>query len=375
MPVEVLLALFPDANPSGPITRFYIDYCINHMPPGQWPRFNGFKDLSDGTRWWDFNPLHIFSDPEGSVWAAGQEDEELSAQTMPRPSVQGDLALDTGSDRVPMRDFAVKDSAIAHDLHRRRAVTISETTLWSSPGGETVRIMPAGTQLTVLGEAEDGVVPVVIRGGRQEQGYVQAEELADATDDIEVEADLATISQHMKPGKHKTQGHKTKGHKTQKHKTQGHKTQPLGKETPPPGPSPAPVGGNANAGARIAAEAERYIGYPFVFATHGPNSFDCSGLVHWVILQATGENVSPDSHTQFTLGTPVEWDQLRPGDIVFYDPQHGGEVREGNNASHVGIFVRDGQMVNALNEDLDVRVSDPFSDYFRPLYLGARRLV
>jgi len=97
--------------------------------------------------------------------------------------------------------------------------------------------------------------------------------------------------------------------------------------------------------------------------------------VHWAILQATGENVSPDSHTQFNSGSPIEWDQLRPGDIVFYDPQHGGEVREGNNASHVGIFVRDGQMVNALNEQRGVIISDPFSDYFKPLYLGARRLV
>jgi cell wall-associated NlpC family hydrolase len=256
----------------------------------------------------------------------------------------------------------------------------------SWPGGETMRVVPVGTHLTVLGEAEDGLVPVVVRGDVQEQGYVRADEIADATD-VDIETDLAMRSQQMKPGKRKPRGRKPRGREPRAdepngHKAEGRKNPPGGTKAQPPdhktrpgGSSPGPANGNSDLGVRIAAEAERYVGYPYVWATHGPNSFDCSGLVHWVILQATGENVSPDSHTQFNSGTPVEWDQLRPGDIVFYDPQHGGEVREGNKASHVVIFVRDGQMVNALNEQRGVIMSDPFSDYFKPLYLGARRLV
>jgi cell wall-associated NlpC family hydrolase len=128
-------------------------------------------------------------------------------------------------------------------------------------------------------------------------------------------------------------------------------------------------------GDRISAEALRYIGRPYVWATHGPDTFDCSGLVHWVVLQATGENISPDSHAQFNRGSPVEWDVLQPGDIVFYDTMGGGEVREGNKASHVGIFIGRGRMVNALNEQAGVREDDPFSDYFKPKYLGARRMA
>jgi len=389
MPVEVLLALFPDANPTGPVTRFYIDYCVNHMPPGQWPRFNGFKDLSDGTRWWDFNPLHMFSDPEGHVWTAGEEKGSSSPAT-PGPSAQGDLAFGADLHRMPARDFGVKDAAMAHDRQRHLAVTTSEADLLSAPGGETMHVVPVGTHLTVLGDAEDGLVPVVVSGDGQEQGYVRADEIADATD-AEINAALAARSQQMKPGKRKPSerkqnGHKThrdepNGHKAEGRKSEGRKTHPEGPKTPPDpethptGSGPVPASGSSDRGGRIAAEAEQYVGYPYVWATHGPNSFDCSGLVHWAILQATGENVSPDSHAQFNSGTPVEWDQLRPGDIVFYDPQHGAEVREGNNASHVGIFVRDGQMVNALNEQSGVVMSDPFSDYFKPLYLGARRLV
>jgi cell wall-associated NlpC family hydrolase len=76
------------------------------------------------------------------------------------------------------------------------------------------------------------------------------------------------------------------------------------------------------------------------------------------------------------MGALVDWDRLQPGDIVFCDTMDGAaEVREGNAASHVGIFVHVGQMVNALNEDRGVIASDPFSHYLKPRYLGARRLV
>ena len=140
------------------------------------------------------------------------------------------------------------------------------------------------------------------------------------------------------------------------------------------GTGSGPVAAPSDAGARIAAEARKYIGFPYVHATRGPDSFDCSGLVCWVVGQATGQTISPDSHAQFNLGTPVDRSELQPGDLLFYDTAGGGEVREGNRASHVGIYVGEGKMINALNPDQDIVESDPFSPYFAPLYLGARRL-
>jgi cell wall-associated NlpC family hydrolase len=49
------------------------------------------------------------------------------------------------------------------------------------------------------------------------------------------------------------------------------------------------------------------------------------------------------------MGAPVDWDRLQPSDIVFCDTMDGAEVRKGNAASHVGIFVHVGQIVNVLN--------------------------
>jgi cell wall-associated NlpC family hydrolase len=135
---------------------------------------------------------------------------------------------------------------------------------------------------------------------------------------------------------------------------------------------PVPLAGGA--GARIAAEAERYVGRRYVHATRGPDTFDCSGLVHWVVGQVTRQAISPDSHAQFRLGTAVDPGQLQPGDLLFYDTMDGREVREGNTASHVGVYVGPGRMINALNEERGVIDSDPFSPYFAPRFLGARRL-
>ena len=335
MPAEVLLALFPDANPDGPVTKMYIDYCVNHMPQGMWPRFNGFKDLSNGTRWWDFNPLQIFSDSEGKAWVAGAANAGPNGQpatptvaAMPRMS--GTSADMEPATAPPMRDFAQKDAAIQRDSQRRRAVTTSKAKLRSSPHGDVVATLSAGTEVIVLGGEEDGFLPVAIRDGHPKRGYIRANEISDQGD-----------------GPGETNGSEDSGE--------------------------VETGGDL--GARVASEAQRYVGRPYVFATHGPDTFDCSGLVHWVVLQAAGRPISPDSHAQFNMGAPVDWDRLQPGDIVFYDTMDGMEVREGNAASHVGIFVRDGEMVNALNEDRGVIASDPFSDYFKPRYLGARRLV
>jgi N-acetylmuramoyl-L-alanine amidase len=350
MPAEVLLALFPDANPDGPVTKTYIDYCLNHMPRGMWPRFNGFKDLSNGTRWWDFNPLHLISDSEGKVWVAGAVDARPNGQSttptvaaMPRlPGTSADMKPAAAA---PVRDFKQKDEAVQRDSQRRRGVTTSRAKLRSSPHGEVVDTLPAGTEVIVLGGEEDGFLPVAIRDGHPGRGYIRADEISD-------------------------QGGKPKREERPKGRR---KDEGPGATNGSEDPGTTDPGGDL--GARIAAEAQRYVGRPYVFATHGPDTFDCSGFVHWVVLQATGHAISPDSHAQFTMGAPVDWDRLQPGDIVFYDTMEGTEVREGNAASHVGIFVRDGQMVNALNEERGVIVSDPFSDYFKPRYIGARRLV
>ena len=153
---------------------------------------------------------------------------------------------------------------------------------------------------------------------------------------------------------------------------------PVSRPAEPPAPvtpvEPGPGQPTGNVGERLATEARKYIGFQYEHGKRGPTRFDCSGLVHWVVKQVTGTDISGDSHDQFNLGRPVAAGQLAPGDLLFYDTMNGQEVRAGNAASHVGIFVAPGRMVNALNPELDVQESDPFSSYFEPRFIAAKRL-
>ncbi len=111
--------------------------------------------------------------------------------------------------------------------------------------------------------------------------------------------------------------------------------------------------------------AREQIGKRYVWATAGPHTFDCSGLVAYCYQHATGTAITRSSYDQIHLGKNVSAQHdLEPGDLVFW-----GNAR----ADHVGISVGDNRVVNALNEQRGVVESDLYANYGMP-YLGARRL-
>ena len=89
----------------------------------------------------------------------------------------------------------------------------------------------------------------------------------------------------------------------------------------------------------IVAYAKEYLGYPYILNTHGPNSFDCSGFVHYVFSHF-GIELAYSSydywHNSEEFGTVIQESEAIPGDIVAWD-------------GHVGIYVGDGKCINALN--------------------------
>lgn len=103
-----------------------------------------------------------------------------------------------------------------------------------------------------------------------------------------------------------------------------------------------------NANGRVAEAitfARAQIGKPYIWATAGPNSYDCSGLV-WRAFEAAGYKFSgrPTTYSLIGLGTNVSKSDLQPGDLVFPDAGHvqiysgGGNIIE---APHTGAKVRE----------------------------------
>jgi cell wall-associated NlpC family hydrolase len=123
----------------------------------------------------------------------------------------------------------------------------------------------------------------------------------------------------------------------------------------------APVAAPTQA-AQIAVDtALAQQGKPYVWGGAGPNSYDCSGLVQYAYA-AAGIALPHSSRMQSTMGTPVAYSDLQPGDLVFfYSP-----------VSHVGMYIGNGQMVHASTYGQPVKVVNLAG---MPSFNSARRIA
>jgi len=94
--------------------------------------------------------------------------------------------------------------------------------------------------------------------------------------------------------------------------------------------------------AAMIAEAEKYLGYPYVWGGSSPStSFDCSGFVSWVINHS-GWNVGRlGAQGLYSICTPVSSSQAKPGDLIFFVGTY-----DTAGVSHVGIYVGGGMMIH-----------------------------
>lgn len=96
--------------------------------------------------------------------------------------------------------------------------------------------------------------------------------------------------------------------------------------------------------AAMMAEAEKYLGYPYVWGGASPStSFDCSGYVSWVINNCgVGWNFGRlTADGLLGVCTPVSSADAKPGDLIFFQGTYNT-----SGASHVGIYVGNGMMIH-----------------------------
>ncbi len=129
------------------------------------------------------------------------------------------------------------------------------------------------------------------------------------------------------------------------------------------------AGTGSGTGNTMASFALQYVGYPYVWATAGPASFDCSGFTYWVALNVLGIDIGRGLFTQVVAGTPVAYSDLQPGDLVFFQNTYTWGL------SHSGIYIGNNQFVHAENETTGVKISDITSQYYSSRWYGAVRLA
>ncbi|MFF7749843.1 NlpC/P60 family protein [Streptomyces sp. NPDC007971] len=110
-----------------------------------------------------------------------------------------------------------------------------------------------------------------------------------------------------------------------------------------PGLTGGAVATDSRASAAVAA-ALSALGRPYVWGASGPSGFDCSGLMQWSYARA-GVQLPRTSQEQRYAGRQIPLSQARPGDLVVYR----------SDASHVGMYVGNGQVVHAPYPGAPVR--------------------
>jgi cell wall-associated NlpC family hydrolase len=127
-------------------------------------------------------------------------------------------------------------------------------------------------------------------------------------------------------------------------------------------PEGASVVPSSAVGSQVVSIAMSYLGVPYVWGGSTPSGFDCSGLVMYSFAQI-GISLPHSSYAQANMGSYVPYDQLQPGDLVFFDGD-----------GHVGMYIGGGEYVNAPYTGAVVRVDSLSSGWAASHYSGARRI-
>ena len=110
--------------------------------------------------------------------------------------------------------------------------------------------------------------------------------------------------------------------------------------------------------------AMQYLGIPYMWGGASPTSgFDCSGFVMYVYAQL-GVSLPHHAASQYSSGVPVSYDQLAPGDLVFFD-----------GLGHVGIYIGGGQFIHSPHTGDVVKISSLSDSWYAATYYGARRIL
>lgn len=120
--------------------------------------------------------------------------------------------------------------------------------------------------------------------------------------------------------------------------------------------------------AAMIAEAEKYLGYPYVWGGSSPStSFDCSGFVCWVINQSgVGSEGRTTATGLFNSCSHIPPGEAQPGDLIFFQGTY-----DTSGASHVGIYVGNGMMIHCGSP---IQYTSINTSYWQSHFLGYGRL-
>jgi cell wall-associated NlpC family hydrolase len=133
---------------------------------------------------------------------------------------------------------------------------------------------------------------------------------------------------------------------------------------PAPGKSTRPYA--SVLGREVSLYALGLIDTGYRFGGKNPKAgLDCSGMVSYIFKQAAGINISGSAADIAKRGRPIRREDLRPGDLVFFNTRNAPY-------SHVGVYIGDERFIHAPSTNGRVRIEQMSTRYFAQRYHAAR---
>lgn len=117
---------------------------------------------------------------------------------------------------------------------------------------------------------------------------------------------------------------------------------------------------------RLVPLAKKYVGVPYQFGGSSEKGFDCSGFTRHV-MSGVGVTLARTTAEQYKQGSAVKKEDLRVGDLVFFETYKKGP-------SHAGIYIGGNEFIHASSSK-GIAVSSLDDSYYKKRYIGARRVL
>lgn len=110
-----------------------------------------------------------------------------------------------------------------------------------------------------------------------------------------------------------------------------------------------------------------WLGTPYELGGETRSGIDCSAFSREIFRTSASTDLPRTTEAQVKLGAPVSQEQLKFGDLIFFNTT-------GQNPSHVGIYIGDDMFAHA-SVSFGVTLSSLYSSYYKKRYTEARRVI
>lgn len=128
-----------------------------------------------------------------------------------------------------------------------------------------------------------------------------------------------------------------------------------------------PITPAVSLGDQLVESALQELGKPYLLGAEGPNAYDCSGLTQTVFARF-GYKLPRVSSAQASVGVPVSFAELEPGDLLFFHDTW----RNDGNIDHVAIYIGENKVVHAIGGGVTI---SSLNSYWVNHFSSARRLI